>query len=285
MTVELRHLRAFLAIAAEGSITRAAVRLHVTQPALSRTLRQLETHLGVGLADRSTHHLRLTPAGIAFRDRAAAAVAAVDDVLDPARAGAGPLRLGHAWSALGEHTGRLLRAWDRTHPDIPLRLLRVDDRTGGLSSGKTDAAILRDPGRIAGAQTELLVTEARVAAVPADSDLARRPRVALADLAGWPIAINTVTGTTGLDLWPADAAPAGTVEVANTDDWLAAVTAGRAVGVTSVATAAMYPHPAVTYVPLTDAEPLGLHIAWRSPPTHPAVGELVRLLRSLLTAP
>jgi len=110
MTAELRHLRAFLAIAAERSITRAAVRLHVTQPALSRTLRQLETHLGVRLIDRSTHHLELTAAGRAYRDRAAAAVAAVDDVLDPARAGTHPLRLGHAWSALGEHTTTLLRA-------------------------------------------------------------------------------------------------------------------------------------------------------------------------------
>lgn len=285
MTVELRHLRAFLAIAAETSITRAAARLHVTQPALSRTLRQLESHLGITLADRSTHHLRLTPAGLAFRDRADAAVAAVDEVLDPARAGTLPLRLGHAWSALGEHTVRLLRAWDAAYPHIPLRLLRIDDRTAGLASGKTDAAVLRDPGGVAGVHTELLVTEARVAAVPADSDLAGRPRIALADLSGWSIAINTVTGTTGLNLWPADAAPAGTVEVANTDDWLAAVTAGRAVGVTSVATAAMYPHPAVTYVPLTDAEPLGLYAAWRSPPTHPAVPELVRLLRSLLATP
>ena len=63
MTADLRHLRAFLAIAAEGSVTRAAARLHVTQPALSRTLRQLEQHLGVRLVDRSTHHLRLTAAG------------------------------------------------------------------------------------------------------------------------------------------------------------------------------------------------------------------------------
>lgn len=282
MTVDLRHLRAFLAIAAEGGITRAAARLHVTQPALSRTLRQLETHLGVTLADRSTHHLELTPAGVAFRDRAAAAVAAVDEVLDPARAGTWPLRLGHAWSALGEHTGALLRAWDEAYPDVPLRLLRIDDRTAGLSDGRTDAAVLRDPGEIAGVHTECLLSEARLAAVPADGDLARRPRLTLADLTVLPIAINTVTGTTSLDLWPPDAAPPATVEVANTDDWLAAITAGRAAGVTSVATAAMYPHPAVAYVPLTDAPPLHLHVAWRLPPTHPAVPALVRLLRALL---
>ena len=63
MTMELRHLRCFLAIAEEGTLTRAATRLHLTQPVVSRTLRQLEDHLGVRLIDRSTHHLGLTAAG------------------------------------------------------------------------------------------------------------------------------------------------------------------------------------------------------------------------------
>ncbi|GAA4946288.1 LysR family transcriptional regulator [Actinoplanes utahensis] len=281
MTAELRHLRAFLAIAAEGNITRAATRLHVTQPALSRTLRQLETHLGVGLVDRSTHHLDLTPAGRAFRDRAAAAVAAVDDVLDPARAGSWPLRLGHTWSALGEHTTTLLRAWQQAHPDIPLRLLRIDDRSAGLLQGRTDAAVLREPGDIPGVRTELLTTEERVAAVPTASTLAARARLSLADLTGWRIAINTVTGTTSLDLWPPGAAPAATVEVANTDDWLLAIAAGDTAGVTSTATAVMYPHPAITYLPLTGAAPISLHVAWRPPAAHPAVPALVTLLKDL----
>lgn len=282
MTAELRHLRAFLAIAAERNITRAAAGLHVTQPALSRTLRQLEEHLGVRLVDRSTHHLELTPAGQAFHDRARAAVAAIDEVLDPARAGSWPLRLGHSWSALGAHTTMLLREWQARYPHVPLRLLRIDDRSAGLLRGDTDAAVLRDPADLPGVRTKLLTTEDRVAAVPADSPLAGRAELTLADLAAWTVAINTVTGTTTLDLWPPGAAPAGTVEVANTDDWLAAVSTGRTVGVTSTATAATYPHPAVTYVPLTGAPPIRLHVAWRQPPTHPAVPDLVALLQAML---
>ncbi|HKN98006.1 MAG TPA: LysR family transcriptional regulator [Pseudonocardiaceae bacterium] len=282
MTVDLRHLRAFLTIAAEGNITRAAARLHLTQPALSRSLRQLEEHLGVRLVERSTHHLELTPAGHAFHDRARAAVAAVDEVLDPARAGSWPLRLGHSWSALGGRTTALLREWQAAYPEIPLQLLRIDDRTAGLVQGRTDAAVLRDPVDLPeDVQAELLTTELRVAAVPADSGLAGRTELRLADLTGWPVAINTVTGTTTLDLWPAGAAPARTVAVANTDDWLAIISAGRTVGVTSVATAATYPHPAVTYVPLADAPPIRLHLAWRRPPGHPAVPELLALLRAL----
>ncbi|HCA86387.1 MAG TPA: LysR family transcriptional regulator, partial [Streptomyces sp.] len=136
MTVELRHLRCFLAIAEEGNVTRAAARLGLSQPALSRALRALEEHFGVLLVDRSTHHLELTAAGRAFRPRAAAALASVDDALDAARLGTWPLRLGHAWSALGDFTTPLLRRWREEHPDVPLELLRIDDRTAGLADGR-----------------------------------------------------------------------------------------------------------------------------------------------------
>ncbi|MFE1500295.1 LysR family transcriptional regulator, partial [Streptomyces albidoflavus] len=68
MSIELRHLRCFLAIAEETSLTRAAARLHLTQPAVSRTLATLERHLGARLVDRSTHHLALTAEGRAFQD-------------------------------------------------------------------------------------------------------------------------------------------------------------------------------------------------------------------------
>ncbi|GIF51702.1 LysR family transcriptional regulator [Asanoa ferruginea] len=279
MTVEVRHLRAFLAIAEEGTITRAAARLHLTQPALSRTLRQLESHLGLRLIERSTHHLRLTAAGDAFRDRAAAAAAAVDDVLDPARAGTWPLRLGHAWSALGAHTTPLLRGWQREHPRIPLELLRIDERSGGLARGAVDVAILRGPVDLPGVHAEPLLSEARVAAVPADSQLAGRAALSLADLAAHPIAVNSLSGTTTLDLWPPEQGPAEVIEVANTDDWLAAITAGRAVGVTTEATAIMHPQPAVAYVPLAGAPAVTVHLAWRLPPSHPAVPDLVALAR------
>ncbi|MEV6346775.1 LysR family transcriptional regulator [Actinoplanes sp. NPDC051851] len=282
MTVELRHLRAFLAIADEGGITRAAARLHMTQPALSRTLRQLEEHLGVRLVDRSTHHLRLTEAGAAYRSRAAAAVAAVDDVLDPARAGTSPLRFGHAWGALGEHTPVLLRTWRDRYPTVPLEMLRVDDRTAGLAQGSVDVALIRGPvDELPGVRAELLLAEPRVAALPSDNPLAEKDRLTLDDLTGETICVNTVAGITTLGLWPPGAAPTRTVEVTNTDDWLSAVTAGRAIGVTVVSTVVMYANPAVRYIPLTGAPPVPVHLAWREPLSHPAVPSLVALAREV----
>ncbi|MFF7181955.1 LysR substrate-binding domain-containing protein [Streptomyces sp. NPDC008121] len=281
MGIELRHLRSFLAIAEEGNVTRAAARLHLTQPAVSRTLAALERHLGVRLVDRSTHHLSLTAEGRAFHDRAAAAVAAFDTALDPERLRHRPLRLGHAWAAFGPYTTPLLRRWQHEHPETPLELLRVDDRTAGLVRGEVDAALLRGPVDAPGLATEELITETRIAALPADSPLADRTTVLLADLATETVVLNTVSGTTTLDLWPASPRPAGTLTVANTDDWLTAIAAGRGVGVSAASTADMHPHPGVAYRPLTDAPAVHTVLAWRDAAPHPATGALVALAREI----
>ncbi|MER5951487.1 LysR family transcriptional regulator [Streptomyces sp. NPDC001904] len=273
-SLELRHLRCFLAIADEANVTRAAARLGLTQPAVSRTLAALEAALGVRLVDRSTHHLELTAEGRAFRARAGAAVAAFDDAVATTRR---PLRLGHAWSAAGAYTTPLLRRWRQEHPDVPLELLRIDDRTAGLAGGRVDVALLRGPVDATGLVTTLLHREARVAALPSDSPLAQRAALVLADLADQVIALNTVSGTTTLDLWPDDARPGRWVTVANTDDWLAAIAADRAVGVTSTATVALHPHPGVVYVPLTDAPPLQVLLAHPHGPTHPSLPDLITL--------
>jgi DNA-binding transcriptional LysR family regulator len=282
MTIELRHLRAFLAIAEEGNITRAAARLHLGQPALSRTLRQLEDHLGARLVDRSTHHLRLTTEGRTFRDKALAALAAVDTALDPAGLRGWPLRLGHTWAALGDHTVPLLRRWDETYPDVPLELLRIDDRTAGLTQGKVDAALLRGEITEPGIRTELLLSEERVVVMAADSPLAGLPRVTLADLAAHPIALNTVSGTTTMDLWPAGRRPVGSIEVTNTDEWIIAIAAGRAVGVSTSATPSNHAHPALAYRPLADAPAVPVVLAWRDGPGHPAVADLLNLVREVV---
>jgi DNA-binding transcriptional LysR family regulator len=281
MSIELRHLRCFLAIAEESSVTRAAARLGLTQPSVSRALAALEQHLAVRLVDRSTHHLELTAEGRAFRDRAAVAVAAFDEALDTGRLPHRPLRLGHAWSALGPYTTPLLRRWRTEHPDTALELLRIDDRTAGLARGEVDAAVLRGPVNIAGVATELLFTEPRVAAVPSDDPLAARTSLTLADLAAGPVVLNTVSGLTTPDLWPADIRPTATVTVANTDDWLTAIAAGRGVGASVASTAQMHAHRGVTYRPLSDAPRVPVHLAWRSSSPHPAVRHLVALARSV----
>lgn len=133
-----------------------------------------------------------------------------------------------------------------------------------------------------GLVTELLFTEDRVAAVAADGPLAARRSLSLTDLAGGAVVLNTVSGTTTLGLWPPHARPVSTLTVANTDDWLTAIAAGRGAGVSAASTADMHPHAGVAYRPLDDAPPLPVLLARRDGPGHPALPHLVALAREIV---
>ena len=280
MTIEVRHLRCFLAVADERNVTRAAVRLHLSQPALSRTLSQLEQRLGVRLVDRSTHHLQLTDAGDRFREEARQAVDAFDRCVESVDATVPPLRFGHGWSS-GGHTASIVRAWHEAFPDRVLQVRSSDVRLAGLATGDVDIAILR--GRVAGRRyrTASLGREARVAVIPTSHPLADRASVTLADLSTEPLVINSVAGLTRPELWPVGRRPTVVADTSTTEDWLVSIAAGVGVGVTASSTALMHPHPTVRYVPLTDAEPVPVLLAWPAADPHPHVPALVRLAQNL----
>lgn len=278
MTVEARHLRAFLAIAEEGNVTRAAERLHLSQPALSRTLSQLEHQLGVHLVDRSTHHLSLTDAGRRLQPAAAEAIRTFDQALGSVLSGIRPLRFGHTWSST-THTGSIVRAWNEAHPDWPLELRRNEERTGGLARDDVDIALIRGPIADPTLRSSLIEEEQRVAAIPARHRLARAKSLTLADLSGERLVVNTLAGTTTLDLWPEDARPQVVADTTNIDSWLITIAAGTGVGVTTAATATQHPHPDVRYIPLRGAPKVPLLLAWPAHDPHPHVRELVRVAR------
>lgn len=274
MTADARHLRVLLAIAAEGTITRAAASLHLSQPAASRLLQQLEAHLGRRLVDRSTHHLRLTDDGERYVLRSAAAIRALDAVLDPAMLGHRPLRVGYAWSALGGPTTSLLTGWRREHPESPVELRRIDDRLAGLLRGDVDAAIVRDLEPGSDLRRAVIARESRVAALPADHPLAGRGTLTLADLVDETLVVNSTSGTTAPTLWPPEAAPTRLLDVRNTDDWLFTIAAGDGVGVSSRATSEVHASPDVRYVPLLDVPEIVVELAWLTPTTHPLIPAL-----------
>ena len=275
MTVEIRHLRAFLAIAEERNLTRAAQRLHLTQPALSRTLAQLERLVGARLVDRSTHHVGLTDAGRRFERAAFDAVRAVEAAVAAAGGEELPLRLGHSWSA-GLHLSALMRAWNREPRPCALVVLRHDDRSAGLTSGRVDAALMRgqvDAGRF---RSVVIDEEPRVAVLRADHPLAERRRVELTDLADGDLVVTTI-GTTTPALWPGPGRPRIATEVTTIDDWLVAIASGIGFGVSVASTATLHPFPNVRYVPLDGAPPVPLYLAWPKRSPHPAVKTLVSL--------
>jgi DNA-binding transcriptional LysR family regulator len=282
--IELRHLEALVAVADEGSVTRAAARLHLAQPAVSRTLRQLEQRLGAALLERSSSGAVPTDAGAAVLDDARAALAAVDRMRAGAPAARRPLLLGYSWGAAGQVPAGLVASWRREHPDRPVTWRRIDHRLAGLVDGSTDVALLRGdptapgegpaPGWLA---TLGLGHEQRVAALPRDHRLATSARLGLDDLADEAVVVNRVGGITHPELWPAGRRPQVARTVANTDDWLLAIAGGEGVGVTTTTTAATATHPDVVYVPMPDAPLVPLRLAWRTDRVqHPDLRPLLR---------
>jgi DNA-binding transcriptional LysR family regulator len=265
MTVDMRHLRCFLAVVDEGNITRAAGTLHLSQPALSRTLAQLETHLGARLLDRSTHHLELTDAGQAFVSPARAAVRTFDAAVSKVMSGVPSLRFGLSWSTAA-HSAAIVRAWNTCHPDRPLAVRRSDDRLAGLLHGDVDVALVRGPITEPGMCSSLIEDEPRLAALPVTHRLAGQRTLRPRDLAREALVVNAVAGTTTLGLWPRAPRPTIGAEVTTMDDWLVAIAAGIGIGITPASTAALHPHPDIVYVPIVDAPPIPLVLARRASP-------------------
>ncbi|MFB9908852.1 LysR family transcriptional regulator [Allokutzneria oryzae] len=283
MNVEVRHLRALAAIGDEGTITDAAIALRVSQPALSRTLEQLESRLGTRLVERTTRSLALTPAGQRLWEHAHRILNQLDDALAEAAAESAPrpLRAAFAWAMLGRHTVPLLRAWRELRPDVPVQIRRVDDPEAALRRGEADVAFLRTSPS-AGLGCLALMRERRLAAVPDHHPLAGRDAVRLADLTGEPVVLCATAATSGAELWPEEARP-HVFQVPGVDEWLTAIATGEAVGVTTEGTSHSHPHPGVHYVALADADPVTVHLAWPDTPVHPATNAFRELVQRLTT--
>lgn len=145
MDVEIRHLRAFIDVVHSGSITAAARRLRVGQPALSRTLSQLESRLRVRLVDRGPRGLTLTPAGRRFLPEAEAAVAQFEEAVASVEADEVHATLGFSW-LLPPWLPADLESWlqDR-RPALTLRVRRAERPLDELRAGRVHAAVHRLP--------------------------------------------------------------------------------------------------------------------------------------------
>jgi DNA-binding transcriptional LysR family regulator len=185
------QLEAFRAVAVERHFTRAAARLHLAQPALTKRIQQLERQLGVALFVRTGRTVRLTPAGSTLLEPAGQALAAAGALATTAArlavGEAGALRIGFSPSAPHHVLPAALRAFRRSHPAVRCLLseLGSDAQVMGLLAGDLDVGILRPPAVV----PSLLVCrrfleEPFVAVLPRDHPLAARRTVALGDLAG-----------------------------------------------------------------------------------------------------
>ncbi len=194
--MELRHLRYFVAVAEMENVSRAAMqRLHVSQPSLSRQIRDLEDELGVRLLERTAKSVRLTNAGRAFLDEARAILKHTDDAVSKVRAIAGKgeteLHIGDWPLATGQIMPALLRAYQRAMPNVKVKMhdWPVEKNIAGVRDGRLHLAIILPPLK-ANALDELrfetlLTTRVRLA-VSCEHSFARKQSVSLADAAREP---------------------------------------------------------------------------------------------------
>ncbi len=191
MTPELRLLRSFVTIAEEGSLTRAAARLHIAQQSLSQQVRTLEGQLGAQLLERTSRGVRLTPVGSVLVREARALLAHADRATAIVRRVAageeGVLRVGFLSSVANYMLPPVVRAFAERHPRVELQTQEVPIArlVAALRAGELDAGLTRPP-LVDDLATEPMLTEPVAAVLPADHPLAGRSEVSLAELADDP---------------------------------------------------------------------------------------------------
>jgi DNA-binding transcriptional LysR family regulator len=284
--LDLRKLRYFVAVAEELSFIRAAERLHIAQPVLTRQIRVLEKELGVELFVRSTRGTALTPAGAELVDDARAilrSAMAVQRRVRHAARGGSRLTIGFMPGILPTETVRALR---ERFPDLRVDVVRTswDDQVEMVLDGRIDASFVRFPIRRRGLTVIPLYTEPRVVVLPSTHPLAARESVSLAELGGldllqdpqavpeWRDASAAVRGAAHLTGSPPPRAR--TVE-----EKLEMVAGELGVVILPASTAQFYTRPDVTYRPVEDLAPNQVALAYqagRDSPELRAIEDIVR---------
>ncbi|GAB2770605.1 LysR family transcriptional regulator [Streptomyces daliensis] len=284
--LETRELEYFLGVAEELHFGRAAARLSIAQPALSKAIRRIETRLGVPLFIRSSRHVELTPAGEALREHGRHALNAVGAAVQSARRAADPR--GHLRLVLkpGGDAGLLSPILAEYAHEPEAR--RVDilfsgpaDRTDFLLGGRADVGLLYVPfDALEGLAHETLHAEDRVVIVPSGHRLAGRASVRQADLEG-----ETLPRWKGVPGVPGDPGGDGDgPEVADVVQLLHMIRVSRMVGVLPRSLVEPVP-PGLVRVPVADAQRSRLVLAWNEQDRRPMVASFVAAaLRSRATA-
>lgn len=275
MDVHTRLLRYFAAVADEGNLTQAADRLFVSQPALTKQIKQLEGQMGVELFTRSRAGMALTPAGVAFAERIPALLSQLQDAVQTARGArseaARVLRLGFFASGANEFTQTIVSEFLRRRPgwQVDLRPAEYSDPTAGLADGQADVALLRlpIPGQDRFSST-VLFEEPRWVALPSTHPLAERAEVSFSELWDEPfVALPEETGS-WRDFWLAtdhrEGRPPRVVAVVkNIDEFLTTIASGLAISLIPAGTGRFYQRPGVAYRPVRDISPSPVGVAWQ----------------------
>ncbi|MEV7192667.1 LysR substrate-binding domain-containing protein [Streptomyces sp. NPDC093510] len=276
--MELRRLRYFVVVAEELHFGRAAVRLHMSQPPLSRAIRQLETETGAVLFERSPAGVTLTAAGAVLLEEARALLerAELVRVRVAAAAGTSLLRVGVLGDSAGPEVSRLAEAFRRRHPHVEVRVREAGlaDPACGLPAGRVDVALTRGPFEEMGLTVRELRGDPVGALLRADDPLARRASLSLADLAGrrWFV-FPRGTDPAWQAYWSGGVPRQGPVVRAVVECQQAVLWNGT-VGMTLLG---HEPARGLTVVPLSDMPPSRAVAAWRQGDPSPLVRSFVKI--------
>ena len=289
-------MRYFVAVAEELNFGRAARRLFVAQPSLSKQIHRLEDLVGVVLLERSTHHVALTAAGEAFLETARRTLESAEVAVGAARQAAGAEKerivLGCAACAATDLVLPVYRAFAEAYPAVSVEARHFDfvDPWAGLKDGSVSAAFVWLPAEVLTAGGWFghvpLLEDGQVAAMPCDHPLAASSTLSLGDLAGERL-LPTMPPFPGDEPPPADAGAGGRPGFVSYEEYFAAVLGGRGVGVVPASAGHQYGLPGMSFVPLEDLPLRTAALAWREPLEDPpsALGRFVHFLEGIAARP
>lgn len=281
--VESRPLRYFVAVAEELNFSRAAARLNIASPALSRAIAALEADLGVRLLERSTRRVELTEAGAALLADARAALVAMDAATLRARRAAGvvggKLMLAVKADVEGGLLEDVLAAYRAEHAAVPIEVVFTgwQEQAGLLRAGEADVAIVLEPFDADGLDAETLLREPQILALPTGHPLAERARLRMADIEAdhEPVRPGTHVYVRRGQQRP---------QFADMTQMLRHIELGRMLALFPVSLAERTARPQLTWRPVDDAPDAAFVVAWPEQSQSLAVAAFVRVAGAVAAA-
>ncbi len=296
MAYTLEQLRGFVAVADELHFGRAAERLRMTQPPLSRQIQKLERSVGAQLLERDNRRVALTAAGNVFLVEARRLLALADAAPDLARrvssGSSGLVRIGFTAASTYGILGRLLNQLADALPEVGLDLheMVTREQVAALQSGEVDLGLARPPFDTETFGNRLLHREAMLVAVPSGHRLAGRERVVADDLAHEPMIMHSPTQARYFYDLVVSLVPVAHENVVHTVSqvltmlWLV----GARRGIAFVPASAAQLHLAgIEFAKLETPvpEPVELHLLWARESPNPALWRVLQVLDGALPAP
>lgn len=290
--MRIRQLEYFVAVADTLHFTRAAKSVGVSQPVLSSQIRALETELGTALLTRTSRHVDLTPAGESFLIDARLILGQVDAAIQKVH------KTAQTTLRVGTYTGGMfmekpiIEACKASWPEVEITLVMLSwgEIGAAVRRGQVDVAFLRLPqDRTFPAHDGLMITrlrlDPRVAIMTEDHPLARRSQVTLRDLTPYPVVAPAGVEAPERDWWMVNPRPDGSVvthgsTAAGMAELLDLVSISQEIAITTQSVGEAQARPGITHVPVVDADPGAIAVAWNSETAKPSVRRFVQIAKA-----